>query len=155
MNDTIEKTHELLNELIKINNDRIVGYETAIKETKDVDADLRKIFLSMIEESRSHAAELKIHQYSDKDDVTTETTNHGKIYRAWMEVKTALTGSSRESVLSVCERGEDAALNAYDEALETDDLEPSVREILEKQYDKLKSSHNLIRDWRDKEKNKK
>ena len=30
-----EKTIELLNSLITINNDRIQGYETAAKETKD------------------------------------------------------------------------------------------------------------------------
>ena len=50
---TSQETVEILNDLIEINNDRIVGYEKAIKELKqDEDTDLRGLFLSMIDESR-------------------------------------------------------------------------------------------------------
>ncbi len=34
---------EVLNDLVKINNDRIAGYERAISESKDLDVDLKTI----------------------------------------------------------------------------------------------------------------
>ena len=36
-----KETIEVLNDLIQINNDRIAGYEKAIKETKSEDEDLK------------------------------------------------------------------------------------------------------------------
>ena len=49
--ETTAMTSEVLNDLIQINNDRIEGYEKALKELKDEDADLKDLFISMIDES--------------------------------------------------------------------------------------------------------
>jgi len=42
-----EKTIGVLNDLIRINNDRIEGYERAVRETNEGDMDLRNIFNRM------------------------------------------------------------------------------------------------------------
>ena len=47
----------VLNDLIQINNDRVVGYERAIKESKDMDVDLIAIFNEMANQSRQYAAQ--------------------------------------------------------------------------------------------------
>jgi hypothetical protein len=57
-NVTTTDSIELLNDLLAINNDRIVGYEKALKETKDENADLKPVFTSMIDESRTIRNEL-------------------------------------------------------------------------------------------------
>ncbi len=41
------------------------------------------------------------------------TTEMGKIYRAWMDVKAVFTGENRHTILSNCEAGEDATQKAY------------------------------------------
>ena len=51
MNDRIEDTVDVLNDLIRINHDRIAGYERAINESKDIDVDLKGVFSRMAEES--------------------------------------------------------------------------------------------------------
>ena len=51
-----EKTVDVLNTLIEINNDRIEGYETATKETQE--DDLKKLFASMIATSTQCLDEL-------------------------------------------------------------------------------------------------
>ena len=57
--NTMETTSkEILNDLILINNDRIVGYEKAMHELKEEDADLKILFLDMIDESRNYKMEL-------------------------------------------------------------------------------------------------
>jgi uncharacterized protein (TIGR02284 family) len=140
----------VLNDLIRINNDRVVGYEKAADEARDIDVDLRAIFTRMSEESRQYAAELTQEVVKLGGKPETGTTNSGKIYRAWMDVKATFTGNDRKSILASCEFGEDAAQKAYDAALTTDEELPSdVRQLIANQKASLKTSHDVIKKYRD------
>ena len=46
-------TIETLNDLVQINNDRIAGYEKALKEIDEENADLKSLFLNCISERSS------------------------------------------------------------------------------------------------------
>ena len=144
-----EKTAEVLNDLIEINNDRIIGYEKAAKETAAEDADLRSLFSDMAEESSDYVAELKKHVGNIGENPAEGTTARGKIYRVWMDVKAAVTGQSRRAILASCEFGEDAAQRAYESALETEELPGEVRLLITDQKAKLKRSHDKIKRMRD------
>jgi uncharacterized protein (TIGR02284 family) len=147
---TTEEMVEVLNDLIMINNDRIEGYRTAIDETKDIDTDLKSTFNDMIDESRGYVSDLSAHVSSLGGEIETGTTNMGKIYRAWMDVKTAISGHDRKSILSACEFGEDAALKAYKQALEHDEeLDTDTRSLIVDQRKTLKQSHDKIKAMRD------
>ena len=139
---------EVLNDLVMINNDRIVGYERAIKELKDQDSDLKTLFNQMIIESQNLKSDLAHEIEVLHGDVEKGTTEMGKIYRAWMSVKAVFKGESRHAVLSNCEAGEDAAQEAYKKALETERLPVFLRDLLTLQKEKLKESHDEIRDLR-------
>jgi uncharacterized protein (TIGR02284 family) len=141
---------EVLNDLIRINNDRIVGYEKAADEARDIDVDLRAIFSRMSEESRQYAAELTQEVVRQGGEPATGTTNSGKIYRVWMDVKATFSGKSRQAVLENCEFGEDAAQKAYETALKSDAEMPSdVRQLITNQKSSLKTSHDVIKKYRD------
>ena len=140
---------EVLNDLIQINNDRIQGYEKAVKELKNEDADLKSLFDTMIVESQQIKSDL-IHEVQVlRGDVENDTTEMGKIYRAWTSVKAVFTGNDRHSILSNCEHGEDAAQKSYQKALETDKLPGFLKTMLIKQQEILKTSHDEIRELRD------
>src|SRR5947208_2312147 len=108
MQAKVEALAEVLNDLVRINNDRIAGYERAISESKDLDVDLKTIFEGMIRESEGYRADLVAQIQAMGADVAENTTTSGKIYRAWMDVKATFTGSSRKAILENCEFGEDA-----------------------------------------------
>ena len=145
-----EKVIGVLNDLVRINNDRVVGYEKAIDELKDEDADLKSLFGRYITESREYARELTTEVSRLGGDPADGTTNSGKIYRVWMDLKAAITGKDRKTILNNCEFGEDAAQKAYDTALNTDvDLEPSIRELIVRQKATLKSGHDEVKRLRD------
>jgi len=148
MQTTTTATVEILNDLVEINNDRIVGYERALKELKDGDADLKSLFTSMIDESRKIRVDLAGEVQALGGEFEAGTTASGKLYRAWMDVKAVFTGNSRHSILANCEYGEDAAQNAYKEALEGD-LPAYIRTTLEAQKQMLKASHDRIKALRD------
>jgi len=144
-----EKIAEVLNDLIQINNDRIEGYEKAAKETATEDADLRSLFTNMAGESRAYASELKQYVYAAGEEPATNTTQRGKIYRVWMDVKAAITGHGRKAILASCEFGEDAAQRAYNDALEEEGLSSEARALITGQKAKLRKSHDEIKRMRD------
>ena len=90
-----KQTIEVLNDLIQINNDRIAGYERAIKETSAEDNDLKVLYASMIGESHQIKIALATEVQAMGADVEQGTTTSGKIYRAWMDVKAVFSGHDR------------------------------------------------------------
>ena len=145
-----EKTIGVLNDLLRINNDRIVGYEKAIDELKDEDADLRTLFHRYTTESKEYATELT-HEISRLGGNPADgTTNSGKVYRVWMDLKAAISGKDRQTILDNCEFGEDAAQKAYDTALNSDvDLEAPLRELIVRQTAALRVGHDEVKRLRD------
>ena len=147
---TNEKVTEVLNDLIRINHDRIEGYEKAIEDSRDKDVDLRAIFSRMADESKQYASELESEVRKSGGEVARDTTVSGKIYRVWMDIKAAFTGKGRKGVLESCEYGEDAAQRAYEAALKADTELPSdVRQLIVNQKAALKTSHDTIKQYRD------
>jgi len=143
---------EILNDLIQINNDRIQGYERALKELKGESADLKTLFEGYIDQSRNIRNELGTEVQTFKGKMDEGTTASGKIYRAWMDVKAAFSGHDRQSVLENCEFGEDAAQKAYKTALETEGLPAYLVQLISKQQTELKGAHDEVKALRDENK---
>lgn len=143
-----EKSIKLLNQLIEINNDRVEGYETASGETKDVD--LQNLFSELRATSRDNLAELRteVSRLGGKPEEGTRVT--GKFFRAWMEVKSALSTDDRATVLNSCEFGEDKALEAYEDVLESSgNLSLEQMHMITAQRSKLQSEHDRVKALRD------
>jgi uncharacterized protein (TIGR02284 family) len=140
----------VINDLIQINNDRVVGYEKAIDELKDEDADLKTLFHRYTQDSKQFATELTHEVTRLGGEPSDGTTNSGKVYRVWMDLKAAITGKDRKTILDNCEFGEDAAQKAYDMALNSDvDLEAPLRELIIKQKAALRVGHDEVKRLRD------
>lgn len=147
MEKTIKKTNEeiitQLNNLIEINNDRIQGYETAVDETDDVD--LKSLFTEFASHSNDYKRELVAQVTSLGGEPTESTKTTGKIFRAWMDIKAALTGKDRKKIISSCETGENAALETYIDVLNSDaPFSESLRSIITKQRVAVQKDHNKI-----------
>jgi uncharacterized protein (TIGR02284 family) len=145
------KTIEILNDLILINNDRIEGYERALKEIEGNgdDADLTPMFLRFIDNSRRYKVELGTEVAAFGKDMATGTSAPGKLHRAWVAVKETFTGHDRHSILEECEFGEDAIKKAYEEALSDEILAAYIREMLIEQQTELLEAHDEIKELRD------
>jgi uncharacterized protein (TIGR02284 family) len=144
-----EKTVDVLNELVEINNDRIAGYETAIKETED--ADLIAMFSQFVRTSQSCKAELvsEVRKLGGTPEEGTRTD--GKLYRAWMDLKAALTGKDRKAILDSCEYGEDVALDTYHHVLKNhlEDITAEQHTLIDAQHTLIKADHNRVKNLRD------
>lgn len=140
-----EKAIDVLNSLIIINNDRIEGYETASKETKD--SELKTLFSKLTATSQRCKAQLisEVLRMGGTPDEGTRVT--GKFFRVWMDVKSALTGHDREAILNSCEYGEGVASDTYKDTL-TDklgDLTTEQQTMLHAQYALLRADYNTVK----------
>ena len=146
-------TNELigvLNDLIRINRDRTEGYEKAVKELKPTDIDLSTMFTNMATTSVQNASELAAEVTRLGGEPASDTTQSGKLYRVWMDIRAGISARDRKSILSLCEFGEDAALKAYKLALESDaEIPASIRQLILDQKDGLQKSHDIVKRYRD------
>ena len=150
METTEKDTVSLLNDLVVINNDRIEGYKKAADETEETeDVDLKVLFNAMAGESRKFKTELTGEISKLGGSVEEGTKASGKLYRAWMDIKSALTGKDRKSIISSCEFGEDAALEEYEDVLKSEELAMECRGLVIKQKGEIQASHDKIKALRD------
>lgn len=138
-----------LNKLVEINNDRIEGYETATRETHE--PDLKVLFTKLADTSRECRIELEREVEQLGGTPAKGTKVSGKFFRAWMDVKAAITGKDRKAILESCEYGEDHAVKTYEEVLEEDheDLTSEQIAMIESQYELIKADHDAVRALRD------
>lgn len=143
-----EKNISALNKLIEINNDRVEGYETASNETKE--PGLLSLFSELKATSLNNLSELRgeVSRLGGTPEEGTRVT--GKFFRAWMDVKAALTGNDRHGILSSCEYGEDQALATYESVVEEGShLTPEQTAMIRQQHTALRADHDRVKALRD------
>jgi uncharacterized protein (TIGR02284 family) len=141
---------EALNDLIKINNDRVEGYQKAVESTDDTA--LKSVFEGYKDQSNGYVNELNDYIHLLGGLPTDGTTMSGKFYHAWMDVKSAFSKKDTYSVLSDCEHGEDVAKGAYRKALDDKELiweDEKVLTLLTNHMNGLKIAHDAIKALRD------
>jgi len=139
-----EKTIDVLNSLITINNDRIEGYETASKETNE--QDLKSLFAQLTRTSLKCKQEL-VHEVTKLGGTATEgTKTTGKFFRVWMDVKAALTGNNRKVILDSCEFGESKAVETYEDVLKNDSehLSSEQQRMISTQLESIKADQQTV-----------
>lgn len=143
-----KKTIEVLNTLITINNDRIEGYETAAKETEE--QDLKTLFAQFASTSQKCKQELSNEVINLGGTPAEGTLTSGKFFRVWMDVKAALTGKDRKTILNSCEYGEDMAKDTYKNALENDleNLNAAQQSMIKAQHTLIMADHDKVKSMR-------
>jgi len=127
------KTLSVLNDLIRINIDRITAYEKAAHEDKSPGADIRDIFYRLATESRSYVNDLHAEVIRLGGAPVTQATITGKLYLHWLNGKTNFEGESMDVLLADCILGEKAVQQVYRHALEEEEMASAIRELVESQ----------------------
>lgn len=147
MNASTQNTASVLESLIEACRNGQEGFLSAAEDIKN--PAFKTLFREIALQRREFAGELQALATSLGAEPHVTSTIPGAIHRGWMDIKAALASGEEFTVLSECERGEDAADQDYREALEHDGLPVNIREVLEKQYQVVHSSHDRMRRLRD------
>ena len=135
-----------LNALIETCNDGVRGFTNAAEHARA--ADLREFFLRHAEDCRLSAAELRAQVVLLGGEPESGGSTAGALQRGWASLISMLSSDSDKTMLEACERGEDAALETYREALSRP-LPDDVRELVERQFEGVKRNHAEVRILRD------
>jgi uncharacterized protein (TIGR02284 family) len=137
---------DILNKLIETCKDGEYGFRTCAEHAKS--ERLRTVFLERAASCRDGATQLQAEVARLGGHPETDSSAPGVLHRGWVNLKAALTGHDDLAALNECERGEDAALERYREAIKKD-LPSDVAAIVERQYEGVKRNHDQIRSLRD------
>ncbi len=135
-----------LNNLIETCRDAQHGFEEAAKGVGD--PALRAELMQYSIQRREFATALQQAVRTTGDNPDDSGSLAASLHRGWMHVKQAVSGSDDYAVLSECERGEDAAVDAYRDALGRS-VPPGVDDLVETQYAAVKHVHDRIRSLRE------
>lgn len=139
-------TIKTLNDLIETCKDGEYGFRSSAEHLRGSDA--KQLFTRRAEDCRIAAAELQqlVRDLGGKPEDSGSAA--GKVHRGWVAMKAKLAGSPDKAILEAAERGEDAAKERYQQALEQS-LPPEIRPVVEQQYSGVLRNHAQVRALRD------
>ncbi|MBJ6110574.1 PA2169 family four-helix-bundle protein [Hymenobacter sp. BT523] len=132
-----------INELLYFVNDRIEGYRRAADESQDTQH--RSYYLQLVSQSQQFANQLNAYLDQEGAGRQNSTTLKGKLYRAFMDAKAAVTGRDESSIIGSNIYGEEWALKAYEEALNDGTLTGPMRRAVEHQYAQSKKTYGELK----------
>jgi uncharacterized protein (TIGR02284 family) len=133
---------EALHHLIDICRDGERGFRAAAEAVSD--PRLKTLFKELAAERARFAADLVPHLRRLGGNADREGTNAGALHRGWINLKAHVPGHHDHSIVSEAERGEHAALDAYEDAL-SGMLPPTVTELIEAQQQAMHDAVERIR----------
>jgi len=146
----MENTLDVINNLIKLNYDRVAGFEKASSDLEEDSRGIVAVFNKLAGESREYIADLTAVSEQYGGEPADSTSTSGDLHRAWIDIKSTITGGGLGAILAECERGEDAIKAAYREALKPgNELNYEITEMLQRQQQGISESHDLIKSLRD------
>ena len=134
-----------LNNLLETTRDGEQGFRTCADGVQS--SNLKSMFEVAAQRCGVGAAELEDKIRNLGGEPSQQGSISGSMHRAWTNIKASITGMSEHAVLAECERGEDAAKAAYEEALQQN-LPADVRELVNRQYQGVKANHDRVRNLR-------
>ena len=146
---TVKSARKTLTNLVQILHDGQEGFRKASEGVKDTQ--LKQLFsrFSLQRAEFAGALENELRQLGEEDPQNQGSTITGTAHRVWIDVKAALTSNDAHAVLAEAERGEDAAVGAYRDALQDENLPAPLRSLVTNQAAQVKRAHDEVKALRD------
>lgn len=132
-----------LNDLIETSRDGEEGFRACAEGVKN--PQLRSFFEQKAMRCAEGAAQLQARVRELGGDPERAGSTGGAMHRAWVNLKSTITGMDDAAILAECERGENLARQAYENALKLD-LPADVRALVERQYREVRANYERVRE---------
>jgi uncharacterized protein (TIGR02284 family) len=134
-----------LNNLIETSKDGEEGFRSCAQNVKN--PTLKTFFEQKAERCREGAVQLQATVREMGGDPETGGSMAGAMHRFWVNIRGTISGMDDHAILDECERGEDSAKRAYEDALK-EDLPGDARRVIENQYREVKTNHDRVKELR-------
>lgn len=132
-----------LNNLVETCKDGENGFRAAAEAVAN--PEIKSFFNNCARQRAQFARELQAEVRRLSGDPEETGSAAGSMHRGWINLKSAITGGDEKAIISECERGEDSAVKAYQEALDETTLPENLRSVIERQYRQVKEAHDRVR----------
>ncbi|WP_380872349.1 chemotaxis protein [Sphingomonas sp. DBB INV C78] len=141
-----ETSHDIrtLNSLIATTIDSINGYSEAASDTES--GRFGSIFSSRATERRQCATDLQAEVVRLGGNPEDDGTALAGAHRAFLNLKSAVTGKDDKAIVNEVERGEDHIKAKFEDALKDGQLTPQTRGAIERAYASVRQGHDQMRD---------
>lgn len=137
---------DILNNLITINKNRIVGYKEAIHDTHESREKMRGLFKEMADQSENYIEELKEKIKQLGSGVTDKTITTGVVYNTWMDIIYA-DAETKPPVADFCNEVEETTLQAYEaDLVKMQKLDKSIYNMIRRQKQELINAGKQVKD---------
>lgn len=133
-----------LNDLIQISIDGEKGFLACANDARERRLRHQDFFMTRATDCAQTVLDLQDLVRRLGGEPAANSTLGGTLQRQWMRLKSALTGRDDASILEECERGEEAAIQAYRKAL-GQELPVDIRLLVERQYQGVLATHSQVR----------
>lgn len=146
--DTMSNTISTLNDLIEVLKDGQQGFTEAARDVQT--ATLKAVLSGFAMQREQFASQLQVLAKNFGEDAPAKTGSvTGAVHRGWIHLKAAVGTRDDHAILEECERGEDAAVAAYRDAVGGGDLPANVGDVLRKQFAEIQAAHDKVKALRD------
>lgn len=132
-----------LNKIITTLYDGENGFKEAAKEVDNTSLATR--FRGLAQQRYDFGHEVKPFIKQLGGDVDKGGSTAATLHRAWIDLKTALAGNDEAAVLAECVRGEESAVDTYQEVIADKNLPTGARDVLRTQLSAITTSLNEMR----------
>ncbi|MGB7395411.1 MAG: PA2169 family four-helix-bundle protein [Pricia sp.] len=147
MSTYTETVGKKLNELLESTYDAERGFK---KAAENVDAGNLKGYFERKAQERydfGHALKAEIRQFGQ--EVDKGDSIKGKAHRSWMDLKDLFSSDDEEAMLEEAQRGEESAVEDYDDILSETNLPASTENLLKTQRNQIMEGLNKIKSLED------
>ena len=137
---------QLLNDLIHILQDRLTGFENVEGQVWEGYPALKSLYEHMVSQTKLMKTSL-INLIQNMDGEYSERhTISGTLHQAWLSIKNSfIIGNIEKSTLQEVLFGENAAIQAYQQALDENIFGQSEKDIVAEQLKNIKDSAHQFR----------
>ncbi|PVW14348.1 ferritin-like domain-containing protein [Marixanthomonas spongiae] len=133
-----EDISKRVNDLLEKNYDAEKGYKKAAEIVDN--AKLKEFFKEQAQNRYDFGHQLKSEIKNFGEDPDKGGSTKGSMHRTWMDIRSTFTSNDEKAILKEVERGEEAAVEEYNEVINDTTLPPTTKDILTKQRNNVQTT---------------
>lgn len=137
-----EQQTEIIETLSTTLIDSINGYRDAAGNVESID--IQQLFRSMADERGQVVEDLRSEIQRLGGSAPDDGSFLGATHQRLLDLKAAITGRDDKAIINEVERGEDYLKEKFEAALNSNDLAPETRVVIERAYQSVRKGHDKI-----------
>ncbi|MBA2920363.1 PA2169 family four-helix-bundle protein [Sphingomonas sp. MAH-20] len=139
-----DKDISTLNSLIKTTIDSVNGYQESAEAVES--ERFRSMFRELAQDRQQVVPKLQAEVSRLGGNPEDDGSAAAAMHRGWVDLKSAITGRDDKAIINEVERGEDYIKEKFETAMNSGDLSPECRSVVQQCYESVRRGHDRVRD---------